>query len=163
VTTTELPGTRPPETSGARLVEWVVTVDHKKIGLLYLGASLVFFAAGGVLAMLIRAELAAPGLQFGLFAGLYSWFPKMFGRMLAVAGLLFLYNVVVSLARGELAGDDPWQANSLEWVTTSPPPAHNFHQLPEIHSERPVYDLRRGLEHPETGAHTDPQTKPDRG
>jgi cytochrome c oxidase subunit I len=62
-TTTELPGTRPPETSRAGLVEWIVTVDHKRIGLLYVGASLLFFLAGGVLAMFIRAELAAPGLQ----------------------------------------------------------------------------------------------------
>jgi heme/copper-type cytochrome/quinol oxidase subunit 1 len=60
-------------------------------------------------------------------------------------------------------GADPWQANSLEWATTSPHPTHNFHELPEIHSERPVYDRRRGLGHPETAGHTDPQTKPHRG
>jgi heme/copper-type cytochrome/quinol oxidase subunit 1 len=56
--------------------------------------------------------------------------------------VLFAWNLAVSLRRGEPAGDDPWQANSLEWATTSPPPAHNFHWLPPVTSERPVFDLR---------------------
>ena len=45
-----------------------------------------------------------------------------------------------SLRSGELAGDDPWEGNTLEWATTSPPPAYNFDHLPEIRSERPVFD-----------------------
>jgi heme/copper-type cytochrome/quinol oxidase subunit 1 len=71
--------------------------------------------------------------------------------------------VPASLRGGAVAGDDPWQANSLEWATSSPPPAHNFHRLPEVHSERPVYDQRRGLAAPETGEHIDPRNKPERG
>jgi heme/copper-type cytochrome/quinol oxidase subunit 1 len=53
-------------------------------------------------------------------------------------------NVVVSLVlkRGKLATDDPWEGDTLEWATTSPPPAHNFDTLPEIRSSRPVHDLR---------------------
>ena len=62
--------------------------------------------------------------------------------ILGAAGVLFAWNLAVSLRRGESAGDDPWQANSLEWATTSPPPAHNFHWLPPVTSERPVFDLR---------------------
>src|SRR4051794_16856114 len=45
------------------LYEWLTTADHKKIGILYLVNSLVFFFAGGILALLVRAELAQPGLQ----------------------------------------------------------------------------------------------------
>ena len=45
------------------VVSWLTTTDHKKIGHLYLVSSFVFFLFGGVLALLIRAELAAPGLQ----------------------------------------------------------------------------------------------------
>ncbi|MFD7712577.1 cytochrome c oxidase subunit I [Streptomyces sp. NPDC059786] len=48
---------------GAVVVEWLSTTDHKKIGHLYLIASFAFFLVGGVMALLIRAELARPGLQ----------------------------------------------------------------------------------------------------
>ena len=46
--------------------------------------------------------------------------------------------------RGQAAGDDPWEANTLEWATSSPPPPYNFDHLPEIRSERPLFDLRHG-------------------
>ena len=58
--------------------------------------------------------------------------------------LLFLWNVFMSLRSGQVAGDDPWEGNTLEWATTSPPPAYNFDHLPEIRSERPVFDARWG-------------------
>ena len=45
------------------LYEWLTTTDHKKIGILYLINSLIFFFAGGILALVVRAELAQPGLQ----------------------------------------------------------------------------------------------------
>ncbi|GLX01164.1 cytochrome c oxidase subunit I [Microtetraspora sp. NBRC 16547] len=50
--------------TGARIVSWLSTTDHKVIGHLYLITSFVFFLIGGLLAMIFRAELAAPGLQF---------------------------------------------------------------------------------------------------
>ena len=46
------------------LYEWVTTTDHKKIGIMYLINSFIFFFIGGVLALGVRAELAQPGLQF---------------------------------------------------------------------------------------------------
>ena len=55
-----------------------------------------------------------------------------------------LWNVFISLRSGEIAGDDPWEGNTLEWATTSPPPPYNFDRLPEIRSERPVFDVRHG-------------------
>ena len=51
-----------------------------------------------------------------------------------------MWNVLVSLRSGKIAGEDPWEANTLEWATTSPPPPYNFDHLPEIRSERPVFD-----------------------
>ena len=41
-------------------------------------------------------------------------------------------------------GDDPWDGNTLEWATTSPPPPYNFDALPPIRSERPLFDLKHG-------------------
>jgi cytochrome c oxidase subunit 1 len=66
-----------------------------------------------------------------------------FGSLLIAASMLpFLWNVFVSLRNGKVAGDDPWEANTLEWATSSPPPPYNFDHLPEIRSERPLFDLR---------------------
>ena len=50
--------------------------------------------------------------------------------------------IVRSLRSPATCGADPWEANSLEWATSSPPPHHNFDWLPPIRSERPVFDLR---------------------
>jgi cytochrome c oxidase subunit 3 len=41
-------------------------------------------------------------------------------------------------AQRQAAGDDPWEGNTLEWATVSPPPPYNFDRLPEIRSERPA-------------------------
>ncbi|MGW4736429.1 cytochrome ubiquinol oxidase subunit I, partial [Streptomyces shenzhenensis] len=43
--------------------DWLTTTDHKRIGTMYLVSAFVFFVVGGVLALLMRAELARPGLQ----------------------------------------------------------------------------------------------------
>ena len=63
--------------------------------------------------------------------------------VLGASTLPFIYNLVVSYRRGQLAvGDDPWGVgNSLEWATSCPPPRHNFVTMPRIRSERPAFDL----------------------
>jgi cytochrome c oxidase subunit I len=60
----------------------------------------------------------------------------------ALAVLIFIVNVVYSLRRGAPAGDNPWEAWTLEWATTSPPPAYNFAALPPITSRRPLWDVQ---------------------
>jgi cytochrome c oxidase subunit 1 len=65
--------------------------------------------------------------------------------ILAVGVLVFVVNVLVSLERGAPAGDNPWDADSLEWATTSPPPSYNFLHLPVVQGRNALWD--EGDEH----------------
>src|SRR5947209_7613208 len=56
--------------------------------------------------------------------------------------ILLVYNLAASLRYGQPAGDDPWDAWTLEWTTTSPPPSYNFELIPTVHSRRPLWDLK---------------------
>jgi cytochrome c oxidase subunit I len=141
------------------------------------------------------------GSVFGLFGGLYYWFPKMSGRLmsealgklsfwlmfigfnttfliqhsigmegmprrvydyseelgvgtynlistigafiLGVGVLVTVVNVLISIKGGKRAGNDPWQGNTLEWFTASPPPPNNFDVIPRVRSVEPMKDIRR--------------------
>ena len=132
------------------------------------------------------------GTVFGLFAGMYYWWPKIFGHSLnetigkvnfwimligfnmtfapmhwiglqgmprripvyaeelgvqvpnfvatvgafiiAFSMLIFMANVVVSYRNRRPVADDPWDARTLEWTVPSPTPAHNFDEIPVVHS-----------------------------
>jgi cytochrome c oxidase subunit 1/cytochrome c oxidase subunit I+III len=65
--------------------------------------------------------------------------------IIASSVLLFLYNLWHSWHYGEVAGPNPWNAWTLEWLTPSPPPAYNFATIPTVRSRRPLWDLA----HPE--------------
>ena len=68
------------------------------------------------------------------------------GVVFQAAGVLtFVFNLVRSYLRGRPAGSDPWDAWTLEWSTTSPPPEYNFATIPTVKSRRPLWDLK----HPE--------------
>jgi cytochrome c oxidase subunit 1 len=68
------------------------------------------------------------------------------GALFQAVGLLCLViNLVRSWKKGEKAGNDPWDAWTLEWATTSPPPEYNFASAPVVRSRRPLWDLK----HPE--------------
>ena len=228
--------------TGVKIFNWIGTMWRGSITfptamLMALGFILVF-VNGGITGVMIASPpidfavndtyfivshfhyIMVGGLLFGMFAGIYFWFPKITGRLLSerlgrwqfwtflvgfnltffpqylvgldgmprriadyqierwepanlastigafltgVSVLFFIWNFVVSIRRGAPAGDDPWEGNSLEWVTTSPPPSHNFHHLPDIHSERPAFDYRHRGDPAFAAAHTDPTRNPDRG
>jgi cytochrome c oxidase subunit 1 len=79
--------------------------------------------------------------------GLELWnLVSSIGVPFQLAGVLCLvWNLIRSLRQGELAGNDPWDAWTLEWATSSPPAEYNFAKLPVVHSRRPLWDLK----HPE--------------
>lgn len=140
------------------------------------------------------------GTVFGVFAGIFYWFPKMTGKLLnerlgqvqfwlmligvnltffpmhimgllgmprriytypdnlgwnelnllatigafiiAVAILVFLWNLVITFRSGQAASTDPWDAFTLEWDTESPPKPYNFPVIPTVRSRRPFYDKK---------------------
>jgi cytochrome c oxidase subunit 1 len=91
----------PVEVGG--LIGWLTTTDHKRIGILYITAALVMFLAGGLMAMGMRTELAAPGLQLLTEQGFDQLFTMhgtimllLFGTPMAVG----LGNFVVPLQIG---------------------------------------------------------------
>jgi cytochrome c oxidase subunit 1 len=61
------------------------------------------------------------------------------------AVLVFVFNIMRSLIKGQPAESDPWDAWTLEWSVSSPPPEYNFAKIPAILSRRPLWDIK----HPE--------------
>ena len=61
--------------------------------------------------------------------------------MMFAAVAVFLWNLFITLKKPRTAPNNPWQAWTLEWATSSPPDLKNFEELPRVHSRRPLWDL----------------------
>ena len=64
------------------------------------------------------------------------------GLIQGAAVLIFAWNLINSYLRGKAAGNDPWDAWTLEWSIPSPPPAYNFAEEPVVRSRRPLWDMK---------------------
>jgi len=100
-----------------------------------------FMHIPGVLGMPRRIYTYEPGRGWDIWNLIVT-----IGVAFQAAGVLvFAANIVWSCWRGKLAGSDPWDAWTLEWLTSSPPPAYNYAVIPTVRSRRPLWDLK----HPE--------------
>ena len=217
--------------TGAKMFNWLFTMYRGRIRfevpMLWTLAFMVTFIIGGLTGVLLAVPPAdfvlhnslfliahfhnviIGGVVFGVFAGIYYWFPKMFGfrldpfwgkmsfwfwvsgfyfafmplyvlglmgvtrrlrvfddpslqiwfviaafgAFLILLGILsFLVQIYVSVRDRERLRDvtgDPWNARTLEWSTSSPPPAYNFAFTPLVHDNDAWWDMKkRGYERP---------------
>jgi cytochrome c oxidase subunit 1 len=65
--------------------------------------------------------------------------------IIAFSVLLLVINILVSLRRGEQVGADPWDARTLEWMTPSPPPAHNFTEIPQVSARDELWHRKHAV------------------
>ncbi len=86
--------TRPaaPRPRSARVLDWLTTTDHKKIGIMYLVNSFAFFAFAGALAMLVRTQLMAPGNTV--------LSPQAFNEDFTMHGTIMIFLVILPLLSG---------------------------------------------------------------
>jgi cytochrome c oxidase subunit I len=196
--------------TGIKVFSWVATIWGGKLRLnsamLFAIGFVSMFVVGGLSGIMVASVpfdihvhdtyfivahlhyVLFGGSVFGIYAGMYHWFPKITGRLLdetwgkvhfvltfvgfnatflpmhvlglqgmnrriaeydprfaglnlfitigsyilAVSTIPFVINAIWSWSKGKIAGDNPWNALTLEWLTTSPPPVENFHVDPVL-------------------------------
>jgi cytochrome c oxidase subunit I len=109
--------------------------------LMLIGFNLTFFPMhiSGLLGMPRRIYTYASGQGWEI----WNLMSTIGAFLIAVSVLLFIVNFIVSARRKDPAGNDPWGGASLEWATTSPPPAYNFDVVPPVKGRDPLWLLDR--------------------
>lgn len=106
--------------------------------ILFIGFNLTFFPMHilGLKGMTRRIYTYPPEMGWGPANHLAA----MGASIIALGGIVFIANVILSRKRGVVAGDDPWDADTLEWASASPPANYNFEYLPVATSRSPLWD-----------------------
>ena len=111
--------------------------------MVFLGFQLAFFP------MHFSGLLGMPRRVYTYPAGLGLELPNMLSTIgafvVALAVFIYVLNGIVSLYRGAIAPDNPWDASSLEWAVASPPPVYNFEHIPVVESRAPLWDTEGDL------------------
>ena len=124
-----------PKITGRMMGE---TTGKWSFWLIFIGFNLTFF------------PMHILGLQ-GMPRRIYTYQPDMpwhglnmfvsLSSVILVAGfLVFFIDAIRSARRGPPAGDNPWNASTLEWATSSPPPPYNFARIPVVGGSNPLWD-----------------------
>lgn len=141
-----------PKMTGRLLNE---TIGKWHFWIMFAGFNLTFFPMHilGLLGMPRRIYTYSAGQGWSL----WNFIETIGAFIIAVSVLIFIWNLWISLRKGQMAGNDPWDAQTLEWTVSSPPPTHNFDILPTVHSRRPLWDFK----HPQFDAQSSdhPQEK----
>ncbi|MGH9656591.1 MAG: cytochrome c oxidase subunit I, partial [Bryobacteraceae bacterium] len=108
--------------------------------LMVIGFNLTFMPQHylGIIGMPRRIYTYSPGRGWDF----WNFWSSIGAYIQGIAVLLFVINIIKSAINGRPAGDDPWDAWTLEWSTTSPPPEYNFEKIPVVRSGRPLWDLK---------------------
>ena len=125
-----------PKMTGRHLNE---SLGNWHFWLNFIGMNLTFFPMhfSGLLGMSRRIYTYDAGQGFDVFNMLATYGTYL----LVVATAVFVWNFIRSRTRGEIAGNDPWGAPTLEWSIPSPPPEYNFAKIPSVTSRYPLWDL----------------------
>jgi cytochrome c oxidase subunit I len=127
-----------PKMTGRMLDERMGSVNF---WLTFVGFNLTFFPMHFLVAM-PRRVYTYTNHDWTIFNVLAS----IGAGILALAFIVLTANILISLKRGKIAGPNPWDAWTLEWMTESPPPPYNFATIPTVRSRRPLWDIA----HPES-------------
>ncbi|HYM46127.1 MAG TPA: cytochrome c oxidase subunit I [Solirubrobacteraceae bacterium] len=136
----------------AAIYYWFPKITGRMLGESLGKASFCLMFVGFLTTFLVQHVIGLDGMPRRVYEypdvgnlALYNLISTIGSFILAAGVIATIVNVARSVKTGAVAGPDPWKANTLEWFTTSPPPANNFDVIPLVRSAEPMKDIRREI------------------